>query len=207
MPLENTNSFRKMFTAIALCRGVGLDIPMLVLVYTALDAMAWTRYGDEMSDVKERFVRFCNEHILHDGKFQCAALDLYSARCGMLHSLSWESRLSEKGHAKAVIYAFGPVRSRSIEMLEHKAPGKFVDVNADELVSALRVAYERVRNQALSNPALLGRLQQAEGKQLVAISPDLAKLMAEHPSGFPVELLADSSEATSLYRASTSFRM
>ncbi|RYG86577.1 MAG: hypothetical protein EON58_21570, partial [Alphaproteobacteria bacterium] len=136
MPLENTNSFRKMFTAIALCRSVSLDIPLLVLTYTALDALAWARYGDQMGDVKERFLKFCDEHVLAGEVIRCTALDLYAARCAMLHSLGWESRLSEKGYAKAVVYAFGPGRSRAIEMLEQKAPGKFVDVNADDLVSA-----------------------------------------------------------------------
>lgn len=207
MPLENTNSFRKMFTAIALCRGVFLDIPLLVLVYTALDALAWARYGDEVPDVKERFLRFCNEYLLNDGQLRCAALDLYSARCAMLHCLGWESRLSEKGHAKAVVYAFGPGQSRAIEMLEHKSPGRFVDVNADELASALEVAYERVRAEAVASPSLLARLQQAEGKQFASVPPQLAQLMAEHPTGFPVELLADPSEATSLYRASISFSL
>ena len=207
MPLEQTNSFRKMFAAIAVCREQHLDIPLLVLSYTTLDALAWAVYGDAISEVKDRFVRFCNEHVLLDGRFDCTALDLYAARCAMLHSLGWESRLSEKGHAKAVTYTFGPGKSQTIKMLEHRAPGRFVSVNGDDLVDALHRAYERVRAEATSDPSLLVRLANAEGKQLVAIAPGLAKEMADHPEGAQWIREAIERRDRSLYRASISFRM
>jgi hypothetical protein len=35
------STFTKMFDAAELCRQRALDIPMLVLVYTALDTLAW----------------------------------------------------------------------------------------------------------------------------------------------------------------------
>ncbi|WP_442287773.1 hypothetical protein [Variovorax sp. M-6] len=196
-----------MFDAIAICRSQVLDIPLLVLTYTALDALAWAVYGDAMADVKDRFVKFCNDHVLLDDKILCAALDLYAARCAMLHSLGWESRLSEKGHAKAITYSFGPGQSQAIRFLEQKDPGRFVSVNGDDLVSALRSAYERIRELARSDPALLQRLQQAEGKQLAGITPGLARMMAEHPDGPPQGARNVQRSGGSLYSASISFRM
>ena len=41
------NTFEKMFEAAELCRDQALDVPMLVLIYTSLDTLAWAVYSHE----------------------------------------------------------------------------------------------------------------------------------------------------------------
>lgn len=48
MSVLEKSTFAKMFEAAELCRERALDIPMLVLVYTAMDTLAWALYGDKI---------------------------------------------------------------------------------------------------------------------------------------------------------------
>lgn len=163
-------TFEKMFEGAAICRSRGLDLPVLVLVYTSLDTLAWTVYGEETGEVKRRFVNVCEEYLLPNSTISCTALELYAARCSILHSLGWESELSRSGKVRSVFYSFGndnPTVAQ--EAFDHSQPGRFVAVHADELLRAARMAVSRVAEQAKSDMALASRLEVADGKQYMSI--------------------------------------
>ena len=40
-------------------------------------------------------------------RFGVSGLDLYAARCGVLHTYTMDSRLSTEGKAKRILYAWG----------------------------------------------------------------------------------------------------
>jgi len=82
---EKKSTFAKIFEAAALCRQQGLDVPMLVLVYTALDTLAWALYNENVSKVGERFISLCDTYVIPTSDINCTALDLYAARCSILH--------------------------------------------------------------------------------------------------------------------------
>lgn len=92
-PLEKS-TFAKMFEVAELCRQHALDVPMLVLVYTAKDTLAWALHGDTTHGVRDRLTAICDSHILPGSSIQWSALELYAARCSVLHTLGWESDLT-----------------------------------------------------------------------------------------------------------------
>lgn len=47
-------TFETMFEAASLCRERGLDIAMLALLYTSLDALAWAVYGHEVNKIGKK---------------------------------------------------------------------------------------------------------------------------------------------------------
>lgn len=164
-PLEKS-TFTKMFEAAELCRERALDIPMLVLLYTAMDTLAWALYGDKTQGVRERFTALCDSHILPGSSIQCAALELYAARCSVLHTLGWESDLSKSGKARSVFYSFGtddPTLAQAA--LELTNPGKFVSLRPDELLVAVKGAVETIAKLASKDEELAARLSVAAGKQ------------------------------------------
>lgn len=166
----NLSTFEKMFEAASLCRDRGLDIPMLALVYTSLDTLAWVVHGHEMNEVKRRFVAVCENYVLPDSSIACTALELYAARCSILHSLGWESELSKAGKARAVFYSFGTDNPKvTQEAFDHSNPGKFIAVHADELLRAVRTAVARVTEQAKHDAVLASRMTVADGKQYMSL--------------------------------------
>ena len=159
-------TFEKMFKAAKLCRDQALDVPMLVLIYTSLDTLAWAVYGDETSEVQRRFISLCDTHVLPGAGISCTALELYAARCSVLHTLGWESNLSKLKKARAFSYSFGNDDPRlAQEVLDRERPGECLAIKADDLLTAAKRAVERVAQVASSDQSLAARLTTAEGKQ------------------------------------------
>lgn len=164
-----------MFEAAKLCREHALDVPMLVLIYTAMDTLAWALYGDKIQGVRERFTKLCETYILPSGRIQCAALELYAARCSVLHSLGWESDLSKSSKARSVFYSFGaddPTLTQAV--LEVTNPGQFVSLRPDELLDVLTEAVATVAALAAQDEKLASRLSVAAGKQYKSLESTAA---------------------------------
>ena len=167
-----------MFEAAELCRARALDIPMLVLLYTAMDTLAWALYGDKTQGVRERFTTLCDSHILPGSSIQCTSLDLYAARCSILHTLGWESDLSKSGKARSVFYSFGtddPALAQAA--LEITSPGKFVSLRPDELLVAIKGTVETIATLASKDEELAVRLSIAAGRQFRSLESTIGEQM------------------------------
>lgn len=164
-----------MFEAASLCRERALDLPMLVLIYASLDTLALAVYGHEIKAVGRRFELLCERYVLPESKIDCTALELYAARCSIVHSLGWESTLSKTGKARSVLYTVGETDAHSAHAaLNIVQPDKFVAVSADELLSATKMAVARVIQRAEHDNALAARFAIAEGKQYCSLDTELS---------------------------------
>jgi hypothetical protein len=56
-----------------------------------------------------------NTWMLKNGKLKCTAEELYAARCGVLHSLTPYSTLSEKKGVRKIVYAWGKAKHEELE--------------------------------------------------------------------------------------------
>ncbi|MBI4484114.1 MAG: hypothetical protein HY652_14655 [Acidobacteria bacterium] len=95
--------------AVHLCFDRGLILPGLTLLYAAIDAMAWLSKPKETDPVGESFQDWVKAYLLtsYKGEFGTPdqlALDLYVARCAVLHAQIAESDLSKKAKAREVHY-------------------------------------------------------------------------------------------------------
>lgn len=166
MSILEKSTFSKMFEAAELCLELALDVPMIVLVYTSMDALAWARYGEKISGVRERFIALCDNYILPGSGVSCTALELYAARCSVLHTLGWESDLSSSGKARSIFYSFGAANpSLAQAALEVVNPGKFVSVRPEGLLLAVKEALVKIDALAPKDEELARRLSIAAGKQ------------------------------------------
>lgn len=91
--------------AIGLCLDASQVLPALILLYSAIDAVAALelRTGERTKSAFTRWV----EHYMNLNELGCTALELYSARCGILHGFSGSSDLSQAGKARVIVYAWG----------------------------------------------------------------------------------------------------
>lgn len=164
------STFAKMFRGARLCRQQGLDIPMLVLVYASIDTLAWAVYGGSIKSVRQRFIKFCDEYLIPNSKLSCTSLELYSARCSVVHNLGWESDLSATGKARAVFYSFGTDDPTSAQKAyDQECPGKYVAVRADDLLEEVESCANELASRAETDPILRARLNEAAGKQYMSM--------------------------------------
>jgi hypothetical protein len=101
-------SFVQCFDGIDAMLEARLIQPCLVLLYSTIDAAAALERDDPNSDVtRGDFTMWADRYIRPFGLGNCTSLDLYAARCGILHTFSAASRLSRAGKANRIGYAFG----------------------------------------------------------------------------------------------------
>lgn len=77
----------------------------VILIYSGIDAMAFLGMPESQMDVtREDFIKWSERYIHFSCKEQLTGLDLYGARCSMLHNYSVFSRLSREGKCRTIGY-------------------------------------------------------------------------------------------------------
>ena len=94
------SNLAKLVAAIDLCVEQKFIIPALMLIYAGIDSVGALekRQGE---GVKESFVRWTESYLLKATELPCKAIDLYAARCGILHTMAAESRFSSSKSTRA----------------------------------------------------------------------------------------------------------
>jgi len=125
------NGILSILTAIDLCLENKLILPALMLIYSSIDIVgSLERKEDE--GTKASFTRWVDNYILKAKPLGCTALELYGARCGILHALAAESDLYKDGKVRMVIYAWGTAKSDYL-----KATSKLLERERDVVVHVL----------------------------------------------------------------------
>jgi hypothetical protein len=112
-------------------------IPTLVLIYSAIDTTGWLDSTDVFS-TRNDFIRWVDSYLLKTKPLKCTPMDLYAARCGLLHTFTPDSQLSSSGKARAIYYAWGKAKVEDIQRaidLQNKS-NELVAVHVNELYEA-----------------------------------------------------------------------
>ena len=137
------------------CFGSGKWTPGLILFYSSIDIMASLNRDPAKSKVtRSDFVEWVNRYLLPGSELTCSAIDLYAARCGLVHSYSPDSDLSRDLKAKKIYYAHGNKKAIELQTIINKSSHKdIISVHIDQLFEALKVAVERFASALKSNPS------------------------------------------------------
>jgi len=84
----------------------GRNRAALILIFSGIDAMASLEKNGGKKDVGERFANWVNEYMQFND-WPEAGLELYGARCGILHTYGPISNLSENGQVRLIGYTSG----------------------------------------------------------------------------------------------------
>ena len=112
---------RGMLKAIYFCLENQCLVSAITLIFAAIDALsALTRPKDKKKTTREYFISWVDRYIKPEETLNCTSIDLYSARCGVLHTHMPESNLTMKGKARPIIYEWhsGPAADSSIPLPE-----------------------------------------------------------------------------------------
>ncbi|TAJ29282.1 MAG: hypothetical protein EPO64_04045, partial [Nitrospirae bacterium] len=77
----------------------------VILIFAGIDSMAYLDMPASQSEVtREDFIRWAEKYIKFPCEEQLSGVDLYGARCAMLHQYGVESRMSSEGKCRIVGY-------------------------------------------------------------------------------------------------------
>ncbi len=98
----------KHVAAIGLCLSSHHRMPALVLIYSGIDFAANLGRPEHQSHVtRSDFVNWAERFMECQRRLGVSGLDLYAARCAVLHTYTMNSSLNDQGKAKPIFYAWG----------------------------------------------------------------------------------------------------
>jgi hypothetical protein len=136
---------------IDLCLSEALVVPALALLYSGIDVLGFL-VSTKPQATKQTFSDWANEYLAAFlSKKGIRGIDLYSARCGVLHTGQAPSRLVDAGKARELWYRF---RGESHINLITNTPQPAVLIDVEELVEAFASGSSRFTSDVETNPAI-----------------------------------------------------
>jgi hypothetical protein len=153
-------------------------LPCLTLLYFGIDVVASLerRPGEKP---KAAFVRWVDENLLEVRPLPCTALELYAARCGVVHTFTAESDLSRKGLARQVIYAWGDAKTDNLAAAANLVGRTDVAVHIRELIDGFRVGLANYLEEVERSPERQGRVEAGAGLWFTRIDQDVVKKLLD----------------------------
>lgn len=149
--VELDNFLERTFISINLLLEKQLFNQALIIMYSAIDTMAWSCRETGDSDRNE-FYAWCTRHMPCDD-LGITPLDLYAARCSMLHSNSSHSDSTESGTSLPLLYVIGP-GSKSLQDYAPATAQEWIVVDLEVLLDRFRSATWEFRKRAMLIPTV-----------------------------------------------------
>lgn len=99
-----TKNMAHMVAASRRCLDERQIMPCLTLLYAGMDVMASLEAAPG-EKVNVYFKRWVEKYLLPQTTWKCTSIDLYGARCAVVHTFTPDSDLSKAGKAKVIYYA------------------------------------------------------------------------------------------------------
>lgn len=133
--------------SIELCLNAKLQISSLVLLYSGIDIVAWlNRPVSKERATRKDFIRWVDDYLLLNTNIKYEAIDLYAARCAIVHSYSSSSRLSKKGEAKEIYYSYGKANIKSLQNdIDRRSKKSAVAIHINDLLEAFKEGIEKFK--------------------------------------------------------------
>lgn len=147
-------------------------IPCLVLLYSGIDVAASLEpnLGDGVGD---RFKKWVDRYMLKSSSLKCTAIDLFAARCAVVHTFTPESDLSKRGKARVMGYAFGAAELDKLNKASDIAgQSRQVNVHARALIDAFYDGFRIYLDEVRADKVRLQEVERAAGLWSVSMSPN-----------------------------------
>jgi len=153
----------------------------LCLLYSGIDVVASLETG---KSTRSTFVRWVDENMLKTRPMPCTALELYAARCGLLHTFTPESELSRKGSVRRINYAWGASKVEDLAETTKALQRTEVAVHVRELVDSFRAGLASYIEDVRQNPDRLRRVEKFASLWFTHLDQDtVARFLRQARSG------------------------
>lgn len=133
------------------CLTNGRVLSCLTLLYSAIDVLAsLERLPNE--GIQSAFVRWVDRYMLPNNAFHFSSVDLFAARCGIIHAFSAESDLSRKGRANKIVYAWGTARVDVLHRVGRALGRSEISVHVRDLVDGFGLAVIQYIDDVADHP-------------------------------------------------------
>lgn len=150
--------------------------PSLVLIYSSIDAVAALAGPAEKISVEARFTRWLDRYLLPIKPMRARSIDLYAARCGLLHTLTSDADLVAKDRAVAISYAWGNADPEILQdVIDRTVPGQTVAVHVSDLAVGFRFGTLSTFEDAASDAELKDRIEQGATRFFAHLPSDPLK--------------------------------
>ena len=168
--------------AIRLCLENHFRMPALALIYCGIDVLAnLSRPADTSEVTQSDFVKWAEQYMECEKLLGVSGLDLYAARCGILHAYTMDSHLSSKGRAKRILYAWGDKNPDEPMRLLLELDHPEVMIKIETLFSAFLNGIDAFGNALDADPKLASLVGQ-RGRKLFADQTSFHRGDARGPS-------------------------
>jgi len=147
--------------------------PALILIYSAIDIIGWLDSGEQYASPTS-FVNWVDAYLLKAKPIQCTALELYAARCGLLHTFTPDSKLSSKEPVRRIAYGWGDASIQKLQRtidLTNKS-GEYVAVDINDLYKGWRLGVLHLAEELEKNPDKRSRVYTKARKFFSELSMD-----------------------------------
>lgn len=148
-----------MRSGIKACARAKCVVSALTLIYSAVDALAaLAREKQEARITRQEFLDWVSAYLLPELGLELTALDIYGARCGVVHTYAPTSDLSRDGRAKLLVYKWRKGHRPNDPVLAERARTATV-VEIESLIEALDRAVSRFEQQIDADSLLRSRFE------------------------------------------------
>lgn len=113
-----------------------------MLIYSLIDSLAWAASDKKPKSTRRNFEEWVAKWMIPNlavTGVPIEPLDLYAARCAVLHTMTPDSDLSQAGAARTIAYAWGTGKTEFLDFaFSSQSIPNVLAVHYDALVSALR---------------------------------------------------------------------
>lgn len=149
----------------------GKRIPPLILLYALIDTMGSLERSPGAKN-QDTFTLWVEAYLLPKGNLACSAIDLYAARCAILHTLSAESDLSRKSKAIPVYYSWSPSEPALLQEVLKREKRTAVIVPFPDLLNATKLGIGAYIDEVEDDPARTAVVLRNAESWLVDLKPD-----------------------------------
>jgi len=157
-----------------LCLANGRALGTLVLTYAGIDAAAalWAKNLSPRMR-KENFLHWVDKYLLPLKPLKVTALDLYAARCGVVHTLTARSDLSEAGKARRLLYGWGKGEAETFDRINEAAgfTDRYAAVQVEDLIDGLAGGVAALFDDVNRDPGLRGRVEERGDSFYARLTP------------------------------------
>ncbi len=150
-----------------------LLLPAMMMTYSTIDILSsLTCTVPATESTGSDFKNWVNRYLLPGSQLCCSADDLWGARCGLIHTYTSNSSLSQKGKIRKIVYLSG-VLDEPLRNTTDFVAGEYLVVVSQDLFNALSTALTRFMADLKTDVILENRVIERADKLFVSIPMNL----------------------------------
>lgn len=139
-------AFAELSSAADQCLKHRWRVAALVLVYSGMDVAGWVRStaqrAGRRTGNRAAFTEWVDQYLKPRTVLGCSALELYAARCGIVHSFSPAAALHAHGNIRQLVYAWRPSTAAELRAVHRKMhrSSEYAAIQGEQLVRTYQLS-------------------------------------------------------------------